>query len=278
MALALTQLFDYEVEQLLANGQRRPGQREDVVAQPLGERTDIARQGLRPHFSFARPAQPPAVVPGAATPARPAHPRLELQALRARPHGQPLQGVGERLALALDMEHIAVAGCLTPGSPLPGAQALARIGNRVLGCEPLLLGIEQAHAPRVTIAVVLGGQQVTVGRIRIDAGQHRAITVEDLVMQAHANAREVLLPVDRPGLLRDSVQHLSTLPTPTVTPSRSRINSTTPRYELRQISGSPTITWRSQVRVTGNWNSTSSSATAEQNASSSASLALSFCA
>src|SRR4051812_33091361 len=41
-----------------------------------------------------------------------------------------------------------------------------------------------------------------------------------------------------------------TQPTLMDTPSKSRRNSTTPRYEPRQISTSATITWRSQALVT----------------------------
>jgi len=60
-------------------------------------------------------------------------------------------------------------------------------------------------------------------------------------------------------------------------PSRSRRNSTTPRYELWQISVSPTITWRSQVLVTVNANSTSSSGVADMKAPSNAATALCVC-
>ena len=63
----------------------------------------------------------------------------------------------------------------------------------------------------------------------------------------------------------------------TGTPSRSRRNSTTPRYELRQISVSPTITWRSQALVTANSNSTSLSGTAGEKASANAASALCVC-
>ena len=42
------------------------------------------------------------------------------------------------------------------------------------------------------------------------------------------------------------------------------MNSITPRYELRHISGRATITWRSQVLVTANSNSTSFSGAARQ--------------
>jgi len=61
------------------------------------------------------------------------------------------------------------------------------------------------------------------------------------------------------------------------TPSKSRRNSTTPRYELRQISVSPTITWRSQALVTATSNSTSWSGVADRNASSNAATALCVC-
>src|SRR5215211_5187705 len=61
------------------------------------------------------------------------------------------------------------------------------------------------------------------------------------------------------------------------TPSRSRRNSTTPRYELRQISVSATITWRSHVLVAVNWNSTSSSGAPDKKTSSNAASALRAC-
>jgi len=60
-------------------------------------------------------------------------------------------------------------------------------------------------------------------------------------------------------------------------PNRSRRNSTTPRYELRQISVSPTIAWRSQALVTATSNSTSLSGVADRNASSNAAAALCAC-
>jgi len=44
------------------------------------------------------------------------------------------------------------------------------------------------YAPGVGVAVALRRQQVAVGRRRIDTGQHRRGTVEDIVVQAHANA------------------------------------------------------------------------------------------
>src|SRR3954452_2426005 len=51
----------------------------------------------------------------------------------------------------------------------------------------------------------------------------------------------------------------------------------TPRYELRQISVSPTITWRSQAPVTASSNSTSPPGATGEKASSSATQALCVC-
>jgi hypothetical protein len=63
---------------------------------------------------------------------------FELLAARTRSPGEVAQRVGEPLALVLDVKHIAMAGRVTPGGLLPGAQALGRIGNGVVGREPLL--------------------------------------------------------------------------------------------------------------------------------------------
>src|SRR5258708_15280934 len=76
------------------------------------------------------------------------------------------------------------------------------IGNRVVRSEPLPGSVEQVHAPGVGVAMPFGREQIAVGRLRIDAGEHRRHTLEDFVVQAHADTREVLITVDRPSLLR----------------------------------------------------------------------------
>ncbi len=88
----------------------------------------------------------------------------------------------------LDVEHIAMARRVAPGGPLPGAQALPRIGDRIVRIEPLLGGIQQMHAPGVGVATLLRSQEITIRRLGIDTGQHGRGTLEDLVMQAHTNA------------------------------------------------------------------------------------------
>ena len=117
---------------------------------------------------------------------------LQLLAPRRGALGEARQRVGEAFALALDVKHIAMARRVVPGGPLPGAQALPGIGNRVVRLQSLLGGVEQMHAPGVGVAMLRRSQEIAVGRRGIDAGQHRRRTLEDLVVQAHANARQVL--------------------------------------------------------------------------------------
>jgi hypothetical protein len=85
---------------------------------------------------------------------------------------------------------------------LAGTQPGARVGDGVFGIEPLLGGVEQVHAPGVGVALLHALQEVAVRRGRINAGEDRLIALEDLVVQAHANARQILRAVDRPGALR----------------------------------------------------------------------------
>jgi len=64
------------------------------------------------------------------------------------------------------------------------------------------------HAPGVGVATVLRGEKVAVGRCRIDAGQHGRGALEELVVQANANAGQVLALVDRARLPRGRLEHV----------------------------------------------------------------------
>ena len=77
---------------------------------------------------------------------------LQRHAPRRGARGKALQRVGEAFALVLDVKHVAVARRVAPGRPLPGAQALPRVGDRIVGIEPLRGGIQQVHAPRVGVS------------------------------------------------------------------------------------------------------------------------------
>jgi hypothetical protein len=137
-----------------------------------------------------------------------AGPGLQRLAPRRGPLGEARQSVGEAPALALDVEHVAVARRVAPGRLLPGAQAPPGIGDGVIGPQPPLGGVEQVHAPGVGVTMLLRRQEIAVRRLGIDAGQHGCCTLEDLVVQAHANAREVLLSVDRARLPRGRLEHV----------------------------------------------------------------------
>lgn len=117
-----------------------------------------------------------------------ADPGLQRLAPRRGALGEARERVGEALALALDVEHVAMARRVAPGGLLPSAQALPGIGDRVVRIEPLLGSVQQMHAPGVRVATLLRSQQVAVGPRGIDAGQHGRGTLEDLVVQAHPNA------------------------------------------------------------------------------------------
>jgi hypothetical protein len=90
------------------------------------------------------------------------------------------------------------------------------------------------HAPGVGAAMFRHSQEIAVSRRGIDANQHRHCALEDFIVQTYTNAGQVLLVVDDARLLRGQLEHVMNVPMLIGTPSRSRMNSTTPRYDLRQ--------------------------------------------
>src|SRR3954469_21683801 len=76
--------------------------------------------------------------------------------------GKARQRVGEALAAALDVEHVAVARRVAPGRLLPGAQTPPGIGDGVIGPQPPLGGVEQVHAPGVGVTMLLRCQEIAV--------------------------------------------------------------------------------------------------------------------
>jgi hypothetical protein len=76
--------------------------------------------------------------------------------------GKTRQRVGEAFALALNVEHIAMARRVAPGRPLSCAQALRGIGHGMFRTEPLPGGIQQMHTPGVGVAMLRRNQQIAV--------------------------------------------------------------------------------------------------------------------
>lgn len=143
------------------------------MTQPLGERSDITGQVRRPGFGpprevhlddkFAIRILLARVIDPDLQPLTPGHGAL----------GKARQRVGETIALPLDVKHIAVARRITPGRLLPGAQALPGISDRMVRLQSPRGGVQQRHAPGVSVAMFRGREEIAVGRRGIDAGQHR---------------------------------------------------------------------------------------------------------
>ena len=126
---------------ITSNSSRRvakAGQGQTIVAQPVNERSDVASQPVRLGLGLpSKVSLSDKLVVWIAL-AGTADPGLQRLAPRRGPLGEVRQPVGQVLALALDVEHVA------PGSPLSGAQALPGIGDRVVGPQPLRGGTHSA--------------------------------------------------------------------------------------------------------------------------------------
>jgi len=103
--LAPFHLGDDEIEHLFSDVQARTGQRQDVVGEPGGERSNVASQRLRRRFGLQGERGPVGKVRIMAC-----FSGLGLQffAPRPRPFGDAGQGVGQGLALMLNVEYVAV--------------------------------------------------------------------------------------------------------------------------------------------------------------------------
>lgn len=130
---------------------------------------------------------------------------LQLFAPRLGAFGDAGQGVGKGLALMLDVEDVAVAGLVAPGGLLSGAQPLARIGDRAVGIQTLQRSVEQMNSPGVGIAMFDCGKQIAVGQPGVDTGEHGLGTLEDFVVQADTNWRQIYAAIDRAGRLHRSL-------------------------------------------------------------------------
>jgi len=85
----------------LPGGQGWPGQRQNVMAQPLGERSDVAGQLIRFGLGFARKRQPGGKLVVGTTVAAAADLGMQRLAPRRGALGEARQRVGEAFALAL---------------------------------------------------------------------------------------------------------------------------------------------------------------------------------
>ena len=89
-----------------------------------------------------------------------------------------------------------MAWCVAQSRFLTGPQSSPRVGYRMIGIKSLRIGIEQMYRPRIRIPMLGIRQKIAIGRSRIDASQHRHGTLEDFVMQADTNCRQILGSID----------------------------------------------------------------------------------
>src|SRR5262249_27123093 len=135
-----------------------------------------------------------------------------LAAFQAAPVGDGLVGAVLEVAdqggrLLQGMENVATTGNVGQRLRLTGPQPTGEIGDGTVGAEAPLLQLQQTHAPGSSVAVILGAEQVAVGRSDVGPDQHGAACLEDLVVGTDADTGEVLLVVDTErgshGLMQD---------------------------------------------------------------------------
>ena len=101
--------------------------------------------------------------------------------------------------LVQDVEDVAAPGDVGQGQRLPGLETAAGVTDDGLRREAVRLQLQQADAPGDGVALLLQAQQVAERGADIDADQHRLVRLEDLVVGADADGRQVVLLVEGLG-------------------------------------------------------------------------------
>jgi hypothetical protein len=99
------------------------------------------------------------------------------------------------------MKDVAVTGSASHRERLTGSQALACIGDRMSWTESASLELLETRCPGVAVAVILGGEQIAVGRVSAHSDENGLARLEDLVMGTDPDLGEVLTSIDDAGLL-----------------------------------------------------------------------------
>ena len=195
-----------EVEELAPVLEMGAGLGEHVPVQPADQDLHLAGQaqgpGLGPAGVRQGPGQPtaPAFLLGLG------QTFLKLALPGGSALGLSVQRLGQGLAPVLDVEQVPMARDIAQGGSLPGPQPRPGIGNAELRREALGLGVQEMDSPGGFVPVFLLRQQVTICRGRVDAGEHGAIALENLVVEADANAGQILRRVDSRRLLSGGFQ------------------------------------------------------------------------
>jgi hypothetical protein len=142
LGLTALEFRDDEVEQDLPCDQGRSGQRQNVMAQPLGEQSDVAGQTTGPRLGLPRKFQLDDKLAVRTRRADAVDPGLEFLTPRGGALGEARQRIGQAFTLVLDVKHIAMAGRVVPSGLLSGTQALSGVGDCVVRLQPLPGGVE----------------------------------------------------------------------------------------------------------------------------------------
>lgn len=122
--------------------------------------------------------------------------------------GAIFQRAGDLLRVVDDVEDIAPTGDLGQSQGLTGAEAVAGVGDGGVGIEALVDQLQEAHAPCHGIAMVPQAEQGAIGRGRVDAAEHRAAGLKDLVMGPDANPGQVATSADGPSRFDGAVDDI----------------------------------------------------------------------
>ena len=196
------QLCHHKVVEHAAIGVARPGDSENVIAQPIHQQSHFVSQC---HSFIAGRACSAQQLPRALCRLGTATPVVSLLAVSLSlavvaglqsPIRAVLQIAGQELQIAKDVENVASTGNLRKGQSLTGTQPATRISNGGLGIETLIDQIEQTNAPGVGVAMLLQTEQVAIGRGRVDTDEDRLAGLEDFVMSADADTSQIAPAVD----------------------------------------------------------------------------------
>ncbi len=120
--------------------------------------------------------------------------------------GPVLQITDQRLDVVQRMKNITAAGNLRQSLLMAGTEPQAEIGDGGLGSEASVHQFQQPDARGIGVAMLFRTQQEVEGRGRIDHHQDGIARLEDLIEEADADAREVVVLVDSLGM-RNSAVH-----------------------------------------------------------------------
>jgi hypothetical protein len=155
LRLDVMQLLNNEVVEFLAFLQVGTGHREDVVVHPIHKNIDMVSQINGSSLSLACQSQFPAQPMTAGLLLGTLHFGLEVLLGVDAFVGTPLKEHNQLRQFHLSVEHIPVTRHgIAPGSPLPGTQGIASVGNGPLKIQTMVAQIQQMNAPGGFVATV----------------------------------------------------------------------------------------------------------------------------